>query len=336
MAAPSTTTSMATVSPADLEAPVIPADEPSALQNFEDIFGEHTASSPPYSDFMTHTGSDISASPEFRDEADFMTNLFTPNMPDLDDFGTSPLETPYADFLSTPLFADDAMLTSPSMEFLDDRPLFGGIDYSKEQDIPVQSKEPQQLQAEQQLYTISPNLDSPFVDFNAGHSFPPLPSFSATTASTTTTTEEPSAPARRNRPTGIRKGITPDALLDEEAPTQPRKYVTPSATSRKAVPAAFQRKRSRSAAFGEEEDQLDDLPLNPTEQDLVEQKRRQNTVAARRSRKRKLEEFQRMKDDRDEERRVKEIWKTRALTMQAQLQSLGAGTYNYRADEFDS
>ena len=110
----------------------------------------------------------------------------------------------------------------------------------------------------------------------------------------------------------------------------------PSATSRKAVPAAFQRKRSRSAAFGEEEDQLDDLPLNPTEQDLVEQKRRQNTVAARRSRKRKLEEFQRMKDDRDEERRVKEIWKTRALTMQAQLQSLGAGTYNYRADEFDS
>lgn len=324
---------MSTVTPADLEAPVIPTDEPSALNSFEDIFGEHIASRPPYSDFLTHTGSDVSASPEFRDNNDdFMINLFTPSMPDLDDFDTSPFETPYNDFLSTPLFTDDAMLTSPSMEFLDDRPMFGGIDYSKAEDIPVQSKE--QQQPEQPLYTISPNLDSPFVDFNAGHSFPPLPSFPAPSA--TTTAEQQTANARRSKATGIRKGITPDALLDEDAPTQPRKYVTPSATSRKAVPAAFQRKRSRSTAFGEEEDQLDDLPLNPTEQDLVEQKRRQNTVAARRSRKRKLEEFQRMKDERDEESRVKEIWKTRALTMQAQLQSLGAGTYNYRADEFDS
>ncbi|KAF9475079.1 hypothetical protein BDN70DRAFT_776529, partial [Pholiota conissans] len=129
---------------------------------------------------------------------------------------------------------------------------------------------------------------------------------------------------RRNKATGIRKGITPDALLNEDAPTQPRKYTTPSATSRKEVPAVFQRKRSRSAAFGDEEDQLgDDLPLNPTEKDLIEQKRRQNTVAARRSRKRKLEQFQKLQSEVDEERRLKEIWRTRAQTMLSTLHQMG-------------
>jgi hypothetical protein len=42
-------------------------------------------------------------------------------------------------------------------------------------------------------------------------------------------------------------------------------------------------------AFGDEEDHLDDLPPNPTRQDLIEKKQRQNTVATWRSRTRKLE-----------------------------------------------
>ncbi|KAF8811238.1 hypothetical protein BYT27DRAFT_7046594, partial [Phlegmacium glaucopus] len=89
----------------------------------------------------------------------------------------------------------------------------------------------------------------------------------------------------------------PDSLLDETAPTQSRNYVTPSATSSKDVPAVFARKRARSTVFGDGEDQLDDsiLPPYPTpEKDLIEQKRRQGTVAARRSRKRKLEHLQQL------------------------------------------
>ena len=70
-------------------------------------------------------------------------------------------------------------------------------------------------------------------------------------------------------------------FLDESAPTQSWNYVTSN-----EVPAVFARKRARSTAFGDEEYQLDDnvLPPNPMEKDLIEQERRQNTAAARRSR----------------------------------------------------
>lgn len=69
--------------------------------------------------------------------------------------------------------------------------------------------------------------------------------------------------------------------------------MTPSATSRKEVPAGFAKKRSRSAAFADADDdddeQLEELPPNATEKEQIEWKRRQNTLAARKSRKRKLE-----------------------------------------------
>ncbi|KJA20137.1 hypothetical protein HYPSUDRAFT_829602 [Hypholoma sublateritium FD-334 SS-4] len=52
MAAHSTST-MSTVTPADLEAPVIPADEPSALHSFEDIFA--TSQHPQSSGIATRT-----------------------------------------------------------------------------------------------------------------------------------------------------------------------------------------------------------------------------------------------------------------------------------------
>ena len=118
---------------------------------------------------------------------------------------------------------------------------------------------------------------------------------------------KPPAIRRKVSATGIRKGITPESLLDESAPTQSPNYVTPSATSRKEVPAIFTRKRARSMAFSDEEDQLDDdvLPPNPTEKDLIEQKRRQNAVAAR-SRKRKLEHLQLLETSLEKERQLKE------------------------------
>ncbi|KAF8177843.1 hypothetical protein BJ912DRAFT_985124 [Pholiota molesta] len=308
MAAPSTSTT-ATITPAELESPVIPSDEQSSsLRDLEDMFGKRIALRPLYQDFLTHHGPDT-ASPEFRDNDDFMA-FFTPQMPELDDFGTSPLR-PLCGLPQTPP-VDGVSRRTASLWW---------TDYYKHDDVSAQPKESQaqSLTVNQPLYTISPNT-------------PNLDSFEATPASTTTTRtlplrHHPSTTARSSTPAPAR--ITPDALLDEEAPTQPRKYTTPSATSRKEVPAVFQRKRSRSTAFGDEEDQLDELPLNPTEKDLIEQKRRQNTVAARRSRKRKLEQFQKLQSELDEERRVKEIWKTRALTMLSTLQSMGLPYSNF-------
>jgi hypothetical protein len=132
---------------------------------------------------------------------------------------------------------------------------------------------------------------------------------------------------RKTTATGTRKNVTPESLVPIDAPTQPRKYITPSATSRKEVPAVFARKRARSQAFGDEEDQLEDeaftLPPNPTEQELIEAKRRQNTIAARRSRKRKLEYQRELEDSVEAMKEERDMWKSRALTYHALIKSHG-------------
>lgn len=338
--ADSTTPAM---SSAELNAPVIPtatgdftADQ---IKQMAELIGKLTASSP-RAFAVTHIGTALFPAPclqpnnnEFRDSsAEFFNDFMTsPLMPDLDgEFGTSPFDTPYSDFLTTPLFNDDAMFTSPSMEYMDDMPpLFGGIDYTTDQVeevpvVPVVDK-PSAPVDFNNLYTISPGT-------------PALDAFDPSHLEIRPTVPAPKAPTpapvpRRSKPTGIRKGVTPETLLDESAPTQPRKYTTPSATSRKELPAGFARKRARSVAFADEEDQLDDLPPNPTEQDLIEQKRRQNTVAARRSRKRKLEQMQRLEASRDEERALKETWMERASVLLGLVRSMGVNYPDFEPDQ---
>ncbi|TDL22136.1 hypothetical protein BD410DRAFT_681609, partial [Rickenella mellea] len=132
----------------------------------------------------------------------------------------------------------------------------------------------------------------------------------------------------RSKPTGTRKNISPETLVPLEAPTQPRSYVTPSTTSRKEIPAVFARKRARSMAFDEEDELADEadplaLPPTATEAEAIAAKRRQNTLAARRSRKRKLEYQQQLEDALDKEKLEKEMWKSRALACRDTLQSYG-------------
>ncbi|KAJ7572902.1 kinase-like domain-containing protein [Mycena floridula] len=96
---------------------------------------------------------------------------------------------------------------------------------------------------------------------------------------------------------GSRKSTASESLVPVDAPTQPWKYVLPSATSRKEIPAVIFKRHSRSAVFGDEEDELDEpLTANATEKEQIEWKRRQNTLAARKSRKRKLEYQQQLED----------------------------------------
>jgi len=231
------------------------------------------------------------------------------------------LSTPQDSTMDTPLFHyldDNLMLTGP-----DDAPLFPMFPEWEEREPVV---EPKAVIDPSSLIVMTPT--SPALD-----SFDPSQLTSAPQPN-----DIPSAVAKARRkinPTGIRKGVTPDTLLDESAPTQSRNYVTPSATSRKEVPAVFARKRSRSTAFGDEEDQLDDyvLPPNPTEKDLIEQKRRQNTVAARRSRKRKLEHLQTLESSLEKVRQEKEQWRERALLLSSMLTNMNHPVPDWSADE---
>jgi len=127
---------------------------------------------------------------------------------------------------------------------------------------------------------------------------------------------------RKSAPTGTRKNVTPESLIPVEAPIQDRKYVTDSATSRKELPAVFARKRKRASTDLDEEDILA-APPTTGELSAIEAKRRQNTLAARRSRKRKLEHQRDLESTIENERAEKDAWKQRALAFEAILNSNG-------------
>ncbi|KAF6754920.1 hypothetical protein DFP72DRAFT_898027 [Ephemerocybe angulata] len=276
------------------------------------------------------------SSPEFKDHPTFgestspsfdMNQYLTSPLPDLmHDFDESPGETPYNDFLTTPVIAADHEF--PGMggvnEGWGDMPLFPLVEadhHTKHLEAPA----PASIDMDG-LFTISPGtpmIDTPSMDPVSLYPTPRVPS----TASGTPTVESAAASARRrSNATGTRKGITPDSLVPIDAPTQPRKYVTPSATSRKELPAVFARKRARSQALGDEEDELDNEHApgpNATEKEQIEWKRRQNTLAARKSRKRKLQHQQELEDSVKALATEKEVWKTRALTFRQLLVSHG-------------
>ncbi|EAU86412.1 hypothetical protein CC1G_05406 [Coprinopsis cinerea okayama7 len=279
----------------------------------------------------------IVSSPEFKDAFDFSSPSMDPEqyltspMPALGhDFDEpSPKETPLNDLLSTPLFENT---DSPLLTDQHDFDMSGGDPLFASYTMPLFPD------------TVSKPLPAtkPQVDFDGLLAFSPdnqpLDSFSSSVYSpasrqsslapqTPVVGSAPTKPAtrRRSNATGTRKGITPESLVPLDAPTQPRKYATPSATSRKELPAVFARKRARSQAFDEEEDELQEAPPGPnaTEREQIEWKRRQNTLAARKSRKRKLEYQQKLESDVERLTQERDNWKTRALTLQSLLVSHG-------------
>ncbi|KAF7360267.1 BZIP domain-containing protein [Mycena venus] len=270
--------------------------------------------------------SDSGASPLFEDAGSFDVDAYltSPMETPYDDFATSPADdSPFSDFLTTPVLpsASDAdMLTGPLIDdggYGDNMSLFGGLsNYAYE--VPVESAP--KLPTTTNLYTISPGtpaLDS--IDPTTTV-FPPKPK-SAVAAS-----PAPEGPTTRRRTTatGTRKNLKPEALIPLEAPTQKRTYLTPSATSRKAVPAVFQKKRQHSVAFGDDDlEELGQLSPTASEAETIEYKRRQNTLAARKSRKRKLEHQQQLEEQVVFLQSEVERWKTRALMGQDMLRANG-------------
>lgn len=88
----------------------------------------------------------------------------------------------------------------------------------------------------------------------------------------------------------------------------------------------FLKKRQRAEVDDEEDELLEPLPVNATEREQIEHKRRQNTLAARKSRKRKLLHQQEL------EGRVEQLaedvtrWRTRCDMLSQLLRSHGIQT----------
>jgi len=268
-----------------------------------------TAALPMFSDDAAAAqaiASALSASPEFFNPSDFLTSPISP----FDDLLTTPALD--ADMGMTPDIYTSPLLQSFGDDFdnlpsLFDNAAYNGYDPKA---IMSTSLSPSDLPLADidadDIYKISPG--TPAIDSLSLHASP----FHADSSS--------ALPTRRKiAPTGTRKNITPEALVPFDAPIQSRKYRTPSSTSRKELPATFARKRARTQGPDEEES------VGPTvsEEDAIQVKRLQNTLAARRSRKRKLEYQRELEDAIEAERRDKEMWRARALVLEALLRDKG-------------
>jgi hypothetical protein len=245
--------------------------------------------------------------------------LFSPDYP-MSEYLTSPVDdSPQEDMLTTPHLGSE-MLTSPLLTDTSDSfdmDLFGGLPLYEPliQKDPSPTVLPGNVLDLDSLYSMSPVTPAlnPASLYTSPH-MPTSPSFHDMSSTT----------RRKSAATGTRKNVTPDSLVPLDAPTQPRKYAVPSATSRKALPAVFAKKRARSQAFAEDEEEAEE-PLHPnaTELEQIEWKRRQNTLAARKSRKRKLMHQIELEETVKQLTEEKETWRVRALTYQALLKNHG-------------
>ncbi|KAG8725782.1 hypothetical protein FRC12_024038 [Ceratobasidium sp. 428] len=130
---------------------------------------------------------------------------------------------------------------------------------------------------------------------------------------------------KRVQPTGHRKNLAPEQLLPVDAPTQTRNYYGPSATSRKVLPAGFEERRAKIVA---KRRRGVETAVEMTEEEIlnaaVEDKRRANTVAARRSRQRKLEHVKGLEEELAAANEAMELWKARAIAAEGMLKEMQA------------
>lgn len=301
-----------TVRPAIRAASPPPGDEAAAKAILEVLEG--TVATALSREFSTKSPT---ASPSYKVEHELSAYLTSPiiDSPWEEDFLTTPALLPGGDagidIMASPalLDNDEAYTNAP---LFGDEPLFETLTFEK-------------LNADRRGLVV----DS--LSFRPSSEAPDSPTSSTSPTSTTSGRGKRPAgkqatknPRRKSVPTGTRKNVTPDSLIPVDAPIQGRKYVSESATSRKELPAVFARKRKRASAdLDEEEEDLLAAPPTVNELSAIEAKRRQNTLAARRSRKRKLEHQRDLEVTIENERAEKDAWKQRALAFEVILNSNG-------------
>jgi len=267
------------------------------------------------------------ASPEFTMAQSFNEYLCSPFSTPYDDFSTSPMDdSPFIPDLNTPIMDsyDDEFGWMSAGGIDMNEPLFNDAASALYDLIAEPVKEPApvttaaELLSSSKLLTMSPATPA----LEAVHSLypsPRLPTFQAPAPAPVTKAPAPARKVSSSGATGTRRNITPDALVPLDAPTQNRRHVTPSAS----------KKRSRSAAFGDADDceQEEDLPPmqapgpDATDLEKLEWKRRLSTIAARKSRRRKLEHKMMLESKVDELEKDREKWRTRCRVLQEVLRS---------------
>ena len=218
---------------------------------------------------------------------------------------TSPMESPFDDFLCTPGLRNDDFAQDFTSPLIVDGEGFGAPfhDTPLFEDAGLFEPSSTDKRAASQV-SSTVNLDTMY-------------NFSPSTPALDASPLFAHSPHRLSSslPTGTRKNLTPGSLIPLDAPVQSRNYLTPSATSRKDPP----RKRSRTDTLDDDEEANKDMG----ELDALAAKRLQNTLAARRSRRRKLEHQLEMEAGLERERQQKEQWRARAMTLEALLMSHG-------------
>ncbi|KAL0569376.1 hypothetical protein V5O48_012585 [Marasmius crinis-equi] len=301
---------------------------------FENVFGDDFNTSPMLSDAISPYSSfnnQFATSPYLVDIsplAGLVENtsplMDTPLLSFDDDhieFNTGPLEdSPLTPVLDTPVMDgyDDATMdlysTDGQSALFDDQ---ATEMYEQMEEITAKDKEKENVKVEVKEETSTPDTK-------------PVPLSTFPPSSTARTTRSAARRVSSTVPTGTRRNVTPHSLIPYDAPTQTRRYITPSATSRKELPLGFARKRRRvttTSRVSSGEDELDEplepLRLNATETEAIEHKRRQNTLAARKSRKRKLEHLVQLENENAELREEVEMWKTKAGMLAAMVKGYG-------------
>ncbi|TIA92523.1 hypothetical protein E3P99_00599 [Wallemia hederae] len=177
------------------------------------------------------------------------------------------------------------MLHSDTNDMLSGFPLFGG---GSEQGVDIEALKQSSLQDAQAQGPIDASVLDGFTSlFNTVGAPPPAPA-SAIHASPDSDKDmfKPSLsppPSSKSRSSSVQSKRSKVQMSD---PIQPRKYTSASATSRKKIPAAFESRVEGGTATKRGRDEVDDaVPVDV--QDAIEAKRRQNTLAARKSRERK-------------------------------------------------
>ncbi|KAL0581673.1 hypothetical protein V5O48_000376 [Marasmius crinis-equi] len=244
------------------------------------------------------------------------------------EFNTGPVEdSPLTPDLNTPVIEghDDAIMDAYTngLSALFDDQATGMYEQIEEINVTEKGKGKQNVKVKEETSTPDTKPLSAFPQ----HA-PLLPS------SATMSTRSAARHSSSTIPTGTRRNVTPHSLIPYDAPTQTRRYIIPSSTSRKELPLGFARKRRRvnsascvnpDLASGEDEldEPLEPLRLNATEMEAIEHKRRQNTLAARKSRKRKLEHLLQLEDDNAELKEEVESWKARAEMLASMVKAYG-------------
>lgn len=225
------------------------------------------------------------------------------------------LDSPYSEFLASPMF-DDAGDVPPPLDF-DYPTLFPPAPTTTPSFRPT-------VPAPSSATHLRPSPALPALH-SSSHPTPsvqPLPSCETSTAVPALSEATEAAP--RPRPTGFRGASTP--LVPIDAPIQPRSYLTPSATSRKRKTTAVERELAKRGCAPASKGEATPIVEEPIPSDLVaavERKRLQNTLAARKSRQRKQERLGELEERNRELEEENDGLKQRVKQLEGMLKSLG-------------